>query len=251
MTPAVRALAPAEPHAALWQAFRQDPAGPARETLFETYLAFSRRIAAAVRRERSGADLDLDDLRQHAAEGLLQAIDRFDPDRGIVFEAYAARRIKGSVIDGISETSERRRQVSFRHRIRAERARSLSPDDPDAMTTAQALQALADLAVDLALGFMLDDVVIGEEPRSREPNAYETLEWADTVRRIVDAVETLPATERRIVRLHYLDGLEFARIAEAVGLSRGRVSQLHAAALQRLRKRLPRADHLQTQRVVR
>lgn len=243
-------LTPAEPDEALWRSCRASPTGPARNSLFDAYLPFARRIAASIRRERGGADLDLNDLRQYAVEGLLQAIDRYDVDRGVPFEAFALRRIRGSVLDGIAESSEQRRQSSFRRRIRSERARSLAPADPDRLSSSQAMQALADLAVDLALGFMLDDAAVGqgEEPRSREPNAYESVAWADTVRRVAEAVDALPEQEQRVVRLHYLEGLEFARIADIVGLSRGRVSQIHAAALQRLRKRLPRADHLQVHR---
>jgi RNA polymerase sigma factor for flagellar operon FliA len=234
----------------VWRAFLLERTGPARERIFEAYLPFSRRVAARVRRERAGADLDMDDLRQYAAEGLLQAIDRFDPDRGKAFEAFAARRIAGSVIDGIGAHSESRRQAAFRNRVRVERARSLRPADPDRLSAAEALQALADLAADLAIGFMLDEAAIlpdiGSEAAS--PNAYESVAWADTVRRMAAALETLPDQERTVIRLHYLQGLEFARIADTLSLSRGRVSQIHASALQRLRTRLPKPDHLHFQR---
>lgn len=234
----------------VWRAFVQERSSSTRQTIFEAYLPFSRRVAARLRRERPGADLDIDDLRQYAAEGLLQAIDRFDPGRGSAFEAFAARRIAGRVIDGISESSEVRRQASFRNRIRAERARSLGPDDPSRLSTTDALEALAHLAVDLALGFMLDDAALasGTNTEARGPTAYESLAWAETVRRVASALETLPDQERTVIRHHYLEGLEFARIADTLSLSRGRVSQIHAAALQRLRKRLPRPDQLHFQR---
>ena len=229
----------------VWRAFAADPGGPARGRIFEAYLPFSRRIAARIRKERPGADLDMDDLRQHAAEGLLQAMDRFEPERGIAFEAFAARRISGCIIDGIGASSESRRQSAVRNRIRAERTRSLSPDNVDRLSTADALQALADLAVSLAVGFMLDEAaVLGDAPVAPGPSAYDSVAWTDTVRRMVSAIETLPDQERTVVRLHYLEGLEFARIADTLSLSRGRISQIHAAALDRLRKRLPRADHL-------
>lgn len=229
----------------VWRAFATDPGGPARGRIFEAYLPFSRRIAARIRKERPGADLDMDDLRQYAAEGLLQAMDRFEPERGIAFEAFAARRIAGCIIDGIGASSESRRQSAVRNRIRAERTRSLSPDNVDRLSTADALQVLADLAVSLAVGFMLDEAaVLGETPVAPGPSAYDSVAWTDTVKRMVSAIETLPEQERTVVRLHYLEGLEFARIADTLSLSRGRISQVHAAALDRLRRRLPRADHL-------
>ena len=230
----------------LWRSFATDPGGPARLRLFEAYLPFSRRIAAQVRRDRPGADLDIEDLRQTAAEALLQVLDRFDPSRGAAFEAFAARRIAGAVIDGIAQTTELRRQISTRNRIRAERARSLAPAHPERLSAGDALQALSDLAVDLALGFMLEDAALsgGPEQESRAPNAYESLAWTDTVKRVTQALERLPEQERTVIRLHYLQGLEFSRVADTLGLSRGRISQIHAAALQRLRTRLPRHDQL-------
>lgn len=236
--------------AGLWRALAADPLGPARLKLFEAYLPFSRRVAAQVRRERPGADLDIDDLRQSAAEALLQAIDRFDPARGAAFEAFAARRIAGAVIDGVGQASELRRQISVRNRMRAERARSLAPADPDRLSTDEALKALTELAVGLAMGFMLEDAALASrsDQEARTPNAYESLAWGETVRTLAAALEGLPEQERTIVRLHYLEGLEFSRIADTLDLSRGRISQIHAAALQRLRKRLPRPDQLLIQR---
>jgi RNA polymerase sigma factor for flagellar operon FliA len=231
----------------VWQAFLDEPGDMTRHRVFEAYLPFSRRVAAWVRRERSGSDLDMDDLRQHAAEGLLQAIDRFDPARGVAFEAFAAHRIAGCVIDGIGASSESRRQTAFRGRVRAERARSLRPEDASILSASEALKALGDLAVELALGFMLDEAAASPDIESGSRNAYESLAWSDTLRVTLSAIGSLPEQEQTVVRLHYLEGLEFARIADTLSLSRGRVSQIHAAALQRMRKRLPRSDHLHFQ----
>lgn len=230
----------------LWLELGRNPDGPARHRIFEAYLPFSRRIAARIRKEKPGADLDLDDLRQHAAEGLLQAIDRFDAERGIPFEAFASRRIAGCVIDGISASSEIRRQYALRNRVRAERTRSLLPEDADRLAAPDALQALADLAVSLAIGFMLDEASISSngERQAEGPSAYESVAWSETVQKMTAALSSLPDQEKTVVRLHYLEGLEFARIADTLSLSRGRVSQIHSAALERLRKRLPRPEQL-------
>lgn len=217
--------------------------------LFEIHLPFSRRVASHVRRQRSGADLEMGDLHQYAAEGLLQAIDQFDRGRGYTFEGFARRRIAGCVIDGIGESSELRRQISFKHRTRAERLRSLSPKDAAGGSSSDALQMLGDLALNLALGFMLDDVGLSEsEPTARGPSGYESAAWSDTVTRLVCAVTDLPDPGGIVVRQHYLQGLEFARIADTLAISRGRVSQIHSAALVRLRISLPPADLLYIQR---
>lgn len=235
---------------ALWAAFVSAPSQALRLRLFETYLPLARRIAGRIRKARPGADLDIDDLRQHGAEGLLQAIDRFDPARGIPFEAFAARRINGAILDGVAASSETRRQNAVRHRMRTERLRSLRPDPSDNLPPSDALAALADLAIELALGFLMEEVAVTAqgEAIAPGPSAYDSLAWSETVRRTRSALTALPDQEGAVVRLHYLEGLEFVRIAATLGLSKGRVSQIHASALQRLRKRLPRAEQLHIQR---
>lgn len=234
--------------AALWGRLRENGSAAAREQLFAAHLPFARKIARQQQLDRSNGDIDLQDLYQLACAGLLEAIDRFDPAFGVPFRGYAARRIRGSVLDGIARMSEVREQISFRQRMRRERLRSLTEDGAANLPVAGALQALANLAVGLALGFMLEGTGLfrgnEEDPC---PTAYQSLAWKDMLRRVTDELETLPEREQTILRRHYLDGLEFERIADLLGLSKGRISQLHKAALHSLRKRLARAGQFNSQ----
>lgn len=224
--------------AGLWRAV-QAGSQAAREQLFDAYASFARRIAGRHMRDRTRGDLDLQELRQLAYAGLLEAIDRFDPDRGVPFRGYAARRIAGSVLDGIARDSEVREQVAFRSRLRSERIRSLARQEAAAASSEDALRALADLATGLALGFMLESgLAASEETADRSPSAYEGLAWKETVQRLHAALEDLPERERLVVRHHYLEGVAFEQIAERLGLSKGRVSQIHRDAIARLRKRM-------------
>lgn len=236
--------------APLWAQLGQTPHGPARLKLFELYLPFARMIASRIRKERAGADLDMGDMRQNAAVGLMQAIDRFDPTQGVSFKAYASRRIAGAVIDGIAESNELRRQASFKQRQRTERVRSILGRRPDAPQTPEAaLEALTELAIELAVGLIAETLLPSDEAEVETaiPDAYESIAWQQMVRRIADAVSTLPERDRSVIELHYKAGLEFARIAETLNLSRGRISQIHAAALRRLREQLPGRDHVHFQ----
>jgi RNA polymerase sigma factor for flagellar operon FliA len=76
----------------------------------------------------------------------------------------------------------------------------------------------------------------GEGGADARAGAYETLEWRHMQARLAAAVAALPPREAELLRNHYEHGLSFAQVAELLGLSRGRVSQLHRAALERLRK---------------
>jgi RNA polymerase sigma factor for flagellar operon FliA len=231
-------LAP-DDEAELWGAVRSGASSAAREALFSHYAGFARQIAARHFRNRARSDLDLQELRQLAYAGLLEAIDRFDPTRGVPFRGYAARRIGGSVLDGVAHASELREQIAFRNRVRAERTRSLMHADTDRLSSSEAMQALAEIATALALGFMLDSgLAASGETADRSPSAYEGVAWKETVQRLTIALETLPAREHLIVQQHYINGVSFELISELVGLSKGRVSQLHKSAMTRLRRQL-------------
>jgi RNA polymerase sigma factor for flagellar operon FliA len=103
-----------------------------------------------------------------------------------------------------------------------------------------AIDRLATLTTTLAVGLMLEewrDEEIGQIG-AIEPTAYEALEWKQTELALRAGVESLPANEAFIVRQHYLGGVSFRQIAAILDLSAGRVSQLHARALARLRQQM-------------
>jgi RNA polymerase sigma factor for flagellar operon FliA len=225
---------PVRVEASLWRRYRFEEDLGCRETLFNRYFTLARTVAARLFRQRMTTRLERGDFDQFACEGLLHALDRYDPLRGVPFTAYARRRIAGNVADGIATMSEIDAQLSHRHRIEQERLRSIATDGRDALET------LSDLAVGLALGLMLEGTGLidqGSQADSR-PNAYDSLAWRETQAILVSEVLALPEGEKIVVRQHYDHGLPFAQIAELMSLSRGRISQLHRAALDRLRKRL-------------
>lgn len=234
------AEAEADEEAAWWAQLRAGGGALARERLFSRHAEFARRIAARRYRQRTHGDLDRRDLEQWAYAGLLEAIDRFDPARGVPFRGFAARRITGAVLDGLAKSSEVREQGAFQHRIRAERARSLAADTSDAGDLEAALKALTDLAVGLALGFMLEakGMVVAPGEADERPNGYDSLAWKETTTRLAREVSALAPRERTILTQHYQNGVAFDQLAILLGLSKGRVSQLHRAALETLRARL-------------
>jgi len=229
--------------ASLWRRFRLEEAFECRGVLFDRYVGLARSIAARHYHRRFAKGIERGDFEQFAFEGLLQAIDRFDPLQGVPFGAFARRRIAGSVADGISKMTEVGVQISHRHRVEQERLRSLARARAPAGADVQdddALAALSDLALGLALGLMLEGTSLMEpaDGLDTRPTAYETLEWREMQASLVREVARLPAAEATVVRQHYDNGLSFAQVAELLGLSRGRVSQLHRAALERLRRKM-------------
>jgi RNA polymerase sigma factor FliA len=232
----------------LWRRLLSDQDTAARAALFVRHVPFAQTMARRRHRERTRGDLELADLMQQASSALLEAIDRFDPERGVPFRAYAARRIAGSMSDAITASSEHREQLSVRARAHRARIRSLAPDGPGPATPQAALAALTDLAVGLALGFMLEDADIVEDDAGTDGHAYRSAAWREIVDQLLDAIETLPEREHLIVREHYLRGVAFETLAGVLGLSKGRISQLHHSALLTLKRRLARRGHFSLKR---
>jgi RNA polymerase sigma factor for flagellar operon FliA len=101
------------------------------------------------------------------------------------------------------------------------------------------VEALSAIAGSLAIGLMLDmGADEGAEIADPGPNAYDSLAWRQVQSRLAQEIERLPGPQGIVIRQHYLNGLAFAQVAELLGVSRSRVSQLHHAALTRLRKRI-------------
>lgn len=228
-------LKPPRVEASLWRRLRYEREMRCREQIFSRYRGLARAIASGQARIRPANGIELRDMEQFAYEGLLQAIDRYDPLRGIPFGAFARRRIAGSVVDGASRMSEVDAQYGYRRRVEQERARSL-----ENVASADPIRALAELASGLAVGLMLEgtNLVEDEHGADSRPSAYESLAWRELQALIVREIGRLPDREATIIRQHYEHGVNFTQIAQLLGLSKCRVSQLHSAAIGRLRARI-------------
>lgn len=223
----------------LWEQLRGARPEPARQALFRKYQPLARRVAWRFMRDDPATPVEFGELLQLASVGLLEAIERYSPERSVPFRYYCPRRIAGAIADGVAKLSEVNSQISTVRRIKRERTRSLAQDRVQPADLAGKLDLIGDIAAELALGLMLEGSALYlEDERDTAPDAYETLAWAQALRQVRSALETLPERDRMIIGWHYLDGLPFDEIARLYGLSKGRISQIHKAALALLRKRL-------------
>ena len=222
----------------LWAELCEAGSDIVRYRLFDRYLPLTKSLARRHFREQGRGDVELHDLIQWGSAGLLEAIDRFDPGRGVPFSAFARKRITGSIRDGLSQASEFRSQMALYRRHRAERMRSLSGERPPARELEESFASFAELVVGLAVGFLIEDGL--SEEQARETNGYESLVWQETVEAVRTVVDELPERERFILRGHYEGAMGFDQLARTLGITKGRVSQIHKAALGLLRKRLSR-----------
>jgi RNA polymerase sigma factor FliA len=227
----------------LWSAWTIDKSARLREQLFTHYLPLAKSVAVRLYRNRSRDDVEFADHYQLACEGLLQAIDRYDVGRGVPFGGFAHHRIEGNIRSGIVKLTEAQQQILLRSRLRRERLQSLQVASNDAVKTPDALAMLCEVAIGLAVSFMLEDsaMLMQNNVIDTSPTAYDSLAWQQSKQQLLKSVNELPDLERRLINMHYGQDLDFGTIADVFKLSKGRISQLHSASLMRLRKKLKNA----------
>lgn len=242
-----------EIEAELWSRVRGTRDAQARETLIHHFLPYARTVAATYYKRRTHDQVEFADYLQLAQLGLIEALDRYDPAAGAQFKTFAARRMHGSILDGLEKLTERQQQIAADRRIRDERMRSLrgrhGHDDglPDGVGTDRpqaaenALEQLAGIGIGMMMGYLLEgtgmlEVAGGGTCHDNSP--YQPLVLRQAERRVAELVHGLPEQERRVIRGHYLQKQSFDEIASNLGVTKGRVSQIHKKALGALRERL-------------
>jgi len=227
-----------------WREFATSRAPELRIELIERYIGLARITAARLYQRRVDNSVAFADYLQYARVGLVEAIDHFDPGREVPFEAFSSFRIKGAVLNGLQGESELAAQRAFWSRRSRDRFESLKSHETKGDRRAS-LEELVSLTVGLVLSHVVDhdDGEVIDE--SLAANPYAVTELAQLKRAVRSLLPALPERERELIRRHYEDHVEFQQIASEWGVSKGRVSQIHAQALRRLREllgRKPRVD---------
>lgn len=223
----------------LWQRHAQGDA-QARESLIVLYLPYARSVAAVLYRQHVHHETEYREYVQWATLGLIEALDRYDPMRGARFTTYAHQRMLGAIRNGLEHISERQEQIGLRRRLEAERLQAVKRGRtlaPGQLPEGDLMGEVADVAVGLMLSFMLEETGMLQGPDSALPDGcYEAVAFKHEQRRLHELLPQLTAREQAVIRLHYLQGLPYDEIARSLGITKGRISQLHEQALVRLRK---------------
>lgn len=233
----------------LWSRLIGQRDDAARRQLADIYYPLVKHVARSLSTGLSRR-AELDDLEGYGAEGLLDAIDRYDPGRGIRFPTFAAHRIRGAIIDGLRGTDWAPRSVRRRERditqnhawLSATHGRAPTEDEEAAALgiSVTALRARKQQIASARVTFM-EDHQNGAEPASAglagdgtdEPLAvYLTNEMSEAVRA---ALLRLDERERVVVTLSFDGGLTLAEIGQTLGVTESRVCQIRTRALSRLR----------------
>lgn len=222
--------------------------GTAMADLVARFARSMRIVANSLARRLPPCPLDADDLVSAGVIGLMDAVGKFDPGRGIRFDTYAHIRIRGAMLDEI-------RAMEWAPRHVREKAARLAIAYKDLERTDRAAteeEVAAALGVDLrrldgmrrqtsratmmSLEAMAEaDLNVIERVPAHGADALAVLVGREARHVLGEAVGRLPARERAVVVLYYYEDLRMVEIGRVLGVSVGRVSQLHRTAIGRLK----------------
>lgn len=225
-----------------------------RDELIEEYAPLVKYIAERLS-ARLPASIEVEDLINTGILGLIDAIDKFVPDRGVKFKTYAEFRIRGAMLDYLRRQDWAPRSMRRKEKELTQVFRQLEQRFKRPATYEEAADALGismeefnDLLYK-ARGLSLlslnrpradegDEEVkeLGEFiPDEPDRNPYEILKRQEVRDMMATQIDNLPEKERMVVSLYYYNELTMKEVGNILGVTESRVSQLHSAALLRLR----------------
>lgn len=235
----------------LWHRYRELGDLRARTQLLDSYLGLVHHTAHELRRHRPGAP-ELEDLIGAGSVGLVQALEGFDPQRGLAFSTYAMPRIRGAMLDEIHAQDWAPRSVRVRRKLLAQTRAELQQK---LGATPSETQVAERMGVNMPTYWKWVGEVEGRSmvaldhaPRGHEDEALheviadhaaaapgDELMHEEQLDELREAIGALPGKDRLVLSLYYYEGLTLREIGEVLHVSESRISQIHGRAIKRLR----------------
>ncbi len=248
------AVIPALEIQARWKLYRDKRDDGLREQLIIQYAPLVKYVIGRMAVSLPGL-INHEDVLSLGTIGLIQAVDRYDPDLGVKFETYAIRRIRGNILDAnrrlhpLSRDANRRaREIERAYDCLIQKLERM-PDDREVaehlgLTVAEFHMKLLDASATIvSLDAPLGESLEGERVALIDQIADED-EVADVARQVerqemrgalIQAVGRLTERDRLVISLYYCEELTLREISDVLRVSTSRVSQLHATAIFKLR----------------
>ena len=212
--------------------------------LIEAYRSYSHAIAAEVLKKLPSS-VDRDDVIGAAELGLVEAAQKFDPTRGVLFKTFAYYRIRGAIYDALRKSGWFKADATLRFEAGAnEYLKDYSEASPgEAVPPATAYAELQHLSSAVVTSYMLSlDGLAYEIADSKTVSAEDSLLEHDAQRQLRDAVAQLPDNNRRLIEEYYFHDATLEEIGDRLGLSKSWVCRLHAKSLDMLRVIMSQAE---------
>jgi len=235
-------MSPSEDLEQIWQEFRATKDPGLRNRLVLQYAPLVKYVAGRLR-TRMPETVDQDDLVSDGVLGLMDAIERFEPDRGLSFQTFAVPRIRGAIIDGMRSMDfvprsvrDKLRAVQRAHVVLEERLGRAPEDVEVAKEVGIPVQQLRDLTRKAHSSHAnLDDFDLADELSNA---ADHRVEQGDVKASLMRVVDQLAERDQVVIALYYFEGLTLAEIGQVLGVTESRVSQVHRRVTTSLRQKL-------------
>ncbi|HEY3989109.1 MAG TPA: FliA/WhiG family RNA polymerase sigma factor [Acidobacteriaceae bacterium] len=221
------------------------------EEILREHLPMVRFLALRIR-ERLPQQVEMEDLISAGIVGLMDALQKFDPQKKVQFRTYAQFRVRGAMLDSLRALDWGPRDLRRKGRAVEEAIRSLSTTLGKAPTESEVAKAMGlDLSAyqqllgelsGLELGSLnaapADDAgveVLALIPAGPEDDPFLQCQSNEMRGRLAEAIGGLPERERMVLTLYYYEELTMREVGATMGVVESRVSQLHSSAMARLR----------------
>lgn len=232
----------------LWEEYRRT--GKGRDDLITRYLPLIKYVVGRMA-VTPPSGLDYEDILSFGVFGLIDAVEKFDPEKGYVFQTYAIPRIRGSILDELrkcdwfSRTGREKVQKYNRAMEKVLRDTGEMRDEQIMQELGIGLEEYYEVQELASRGYItsLDDTTPlddGEVPivatlADERETASEKLDDESDKQQLVEALQELPDRERQMLSLYYYEGLTLKEIGLVMGVTESRVSQIHGKGLAMLR----------------
>ena len=240
----------------LWTEFKQSRSQELRDKLIIQYSPLVKYVAGRVG-VGMPRNVEQAELVSFGIFGLIDAIEKFDPERGYKFETYAIARIKGAILDELrsidwvprSVRSKARTLEGAMAKLEAEHHRSPTDEEVAAemeiteeqlQTTLSQISFMGIAALDemLAGGDRGESVSVGDTVADTGDGPMGVYEVEEMRQTLATSINRMPEREKIVLTLYYYEGLTLAEIGRVLGVTESRVCQIHAKAVLQLRSRL-------------
>ena len=234
----------------LWAEYARSREPRLKDEIVKRFLPLVRYVALRMS-VKFQVGIDFEDILSFGVLGLLDAVDRFEPERGFVFQTFAVPRIRGAILDELRKydwiSRSGREKLQKFERTLEDIAKTKGRTDDKSLMSAMGMdeQSYKDMLEIASRSYVvsLDDVLaLDDGDIQREdavdadrPSALEIIERSEETAMLVDALKKLPERERALLSLYYYEGLTLKEIGLVLGVTESRVSQLHGKALSLLR----------------
>lgn len=242
---------------ALWAAYKVNGTREERDQLILHYSPLVKYVAGRVA-VGLPQNVEQSDLVSYGIFGLIDAIEKFDPERGYKFETYAIARIRGSIIDELRAIDWVPRSVRAKARALenayaklegnlrrtptdAELANELDITEAQLQTTLSQISFVGLVALDEMLsvgGERGESLTLGDTIADQGEGPVAAYEVEEMRHILADAINSLPEREKVVLSLYYYEGLTLAEIGQVLGVTESRVCQIHTKAVLQLRSKI-------------